>query len=296
MALLLRELEYVRPDSLEDAVRLLSELPDAGLLAGGQSLINVLKMRIGGYSTLIDISRLRELKAIEVGEKSLRVGAGVTYDELMHSMEVSLHRPTLVDVVGRIADPQVRNRGTLGGNCCYNDPTCHLPPILTAIGTVFEARGSHGTRMIPASEFFVSYYQTSLGPGEMLVALHVPKLKSRSGDGFVPLSVGGTDVLNIIAGAATVTLAEEGGIEEVVIVVTGASERPIRLESVEEGLKGTAGQPDDADRAFSLLDLALLDPPDDVHASAEYRRDMVPVFTRRALEQAMKNARRGIHD
>lgn len=294
--MLLREFDYVRAESIDEAVSLLQTIPDAGLLAGGQSLVNVLKMRIGGYSTLIDISRLSQLKTIVPGENGLRIGAGVTYDQLMHAMEVSLYRPILIDVVGRIADPQVRNRGTVAGNCCYNDPTCHLPPILTAIGTTFEVRGMSGTRLISAEEFFVSYYQTALEPGEMVVALHVPTLQARSGDGFVPLSVGGTDVLNIIAGAATVSLGEDGLIEQATIIVTGASERPMRLRVVEQGLKGSAGHSTELDHAFNLFDSSLVDPPDDVHASSQYRRDMVPVFTRRAVEQALMQARRGLDD
>lgn len=294
--MLLREFEYVRPDSLDEALILLSELPDAGILAGGQSLVNVLKLRIGGYDTLIDISRLEELKMIRRDGSVLSIGAGVTYDTLIHSVEATMSRPILGQVAARIADQQVRNRGTVGGNCCYNDPTCHLPPILTALGATFEVKSRSGSREIPAEDFFVSYYQTALEPGEMLVGVRVPVIADGRGDGFTPLSAGGTDVLNIVTGAATVQVDDASRISEIRVVLTGAAERPVRLSAVEEALKGTAGSPEDLDRAFALVDEAAFEPPDDVHASAEYRRAMAPIFARRGVEQALSNARRGIHD
>ncbi len=294
--MLLRELEYVKPDSVDEALEWLGRLSDAGLLAGGQSLINVLKMRIGGYQTLIDISKLEDLKRIEMVGQGIRIGAGVTYDELLHSPAISLYRPLLQEVALRIADPQVRNRGTVGGNCCYNDPTCHLPPYLTAIGATFEARGPKATRMILARDFFVSYYQTALAPGEMLVGVYVPIAKRGSGDGFRAMSVGGTDVLNIVAGASTVTLKEDGTIGDVAVVVTGVAEHPLRLDGVESQLVGSSPEPSDVRSLFSALDTARFDPVDDVHASAEYRLKMAPIFVRRALEQALDNARRGLRD
>lgn len=294
--MLLRELEYVRPDSLDEAIALLSDLPDAGILAGGQSLVNVLKMRIGGYSTLIDISRLEELKSLERREDTLYIGAGVTYDTLIHSMDASLGRPILGEVAVRIADQQVQSRGTVAGNCCYNDPTCHFPPILSAVGAQFEILSKSGRRTLSSEDFFVSYYQTALEPGEMLVGIMVPTLAGSQGDGFSPLSVGGTDVLNIITGAATVSLDADGRIGDVRIVVTGASERPLLLTAVQDALTGTPGSTADLDTAFARVDPAEFDPPDDVHASSDYRRAMAPVFARRAVEQALDNARRGSND
>lgn len=294
--MLLRELEYVRPDSVGEALELLHRLPDAGILAGGQSLVNVLKLRIGGYETLVDISRLTELKHIHVGEDMIRIGSGVTYDELIHSMGVSLARPIVPAVARRIADQQVRNRGTIGGNCCYNDPTCHLPPILTALGATFVVRSRQGEREVPAAQFFVSYYQTAVEHGELLTEVRIPRLGEGQGDGFAPLSVGGTDVLNILAGASTVQLGGDGRVEEVRIVVTGAGETPIRLSAVEEALQGTTGTEEAIQTAFEKVDTSALEPPDDVHASAAYRRAMVPVFARRAVREALSDARRGFNE
>lgn len=294
--MLLKELAYVRPETVDEAIELLTALPDAGILAGGQSLVNVLKLRIGGYSTLIDVSRIAALRTIQLSDNEITIGAGVTYDELIHSMDVMMGRPILPEVAYRIADQQVRNRGTVGGNCCYNDPTCHFPPILAAIGATFDVQGPAGTRSVTAEDFFVSYYQTALEHGEMLVGIRVPRVRDGDGDGFAPLSVGGTDVLNIITGAATVNVNNEGRLTSLRVVVTGASEQPRRLETVEKALCGTEGREDELEMAFSALDVSVFDPPGDVHASSEYRRDMVPVFTRRAVETALRNARRGYRD
>ena len=294
--MLLRELEYVRPDTLDEAIEALNTLPDAGILAGGQSLVNVLKLRIGGYATLIDISRLSELKQIEQVEGYLKIGAGVTYHQLINSWEVVLSRPYMAQVAKRIADQQVRNRGTVGGNCCYNDPTCHLPPYLTALGATFEIQGKDGQREVAADDFFRGYYQTALEPGEMLISIGVPVALAGQGDGFSPLSVGGTDVLNVVTGAATAALNNEGCISNLRVVLTGASEKPLRLTTVEEALLGKKGSLSELDDAFALVDLGAFDPPDDVHASAEYRRAMAPVMARRALEEALRGARRGLYD
>nr|WP_243239534.1 xanthine dehydrogenase family protein subunit M [Sulfobacillus harzensis] len=293
---MLKELEYVRPETVDEAVYLLNTLTDAGILAGGQSLVNVLKLRIGGYSTLVDISRLSELKEIEVSDEDVHIGAGVTYDELIRSPEVAMARPILPAVATRIADQQVRNRGTVGGNCCYNDPTCHFPPILTALGATFIIRGPGGEREVAAEDFFVSYYQTAIEHGEILTTIRVPRQRPGQGDGFAPLSAGGTDVLNIITGASSVQLSASGKVEDLRLVVTGAGERPMRLASVEKSLLGTDGESTALDTAFDALDVAMFEPPEDVHASAEYRRAMVPVFARRAVEQALSNARRGLNE
>ena len=294
--MLLKELEYVRPGSVEEAVTLLSTIPDAGILAGGQSLLNVLKMRIGSYTTLIDISRLEELQTLTESDKDLHIGAGVTYRAILRSMELLIHRPILAHVAGRIADQQVRNRGTIGGNCCYNDPTCHFPPLLVALGAEMEILGPRGARAVPADQFFLSYYQTALTAGEMLVSIRIPKRQERTGDSFSPLSVGGTDVLNVITSTCTVTLTGANRVESLSLVVAGAGERPLRLSIIETTLNGNHGTAQEIRNAVDQLDLASLEPPGDVHASAEYRRAMVPVMARRAIESALKDARRGSHD
>src|SRR5919201_4630796 len=161
--MLLREVEYARPASVEEAVRLLAEHDGARALAGGQTVINVMKARAASPDFLVDLNDLDELKGIDLaGDGTLTVGAMTTYTELMQSAEARA-RPILAEVVSTIADVQVRNRGTVGGNCCANDPSNHLPPLMTAIGARFTIAGATGEREVPADEFFLGVYMTAVG-------------------------------------------------------------------------------------------------------------------------------------
>src|SRR2546430_11416679 len=172
--MLLREVGYARPGSLEEAIELLAADDRALALAGGQTLINVMKARAGSPDALIDLAAIDELKGIELGsDGTLELGAMTTYSELMASSEARA-RPILGEVCAQIADVQVRNRGTIGGNVCTNDPTNHLPPLLAAVGAEFVIRGGDGSRTVGAADFFLGVYLTAVGPGELLTTLRVP--------------------------------------------------------------------------------------------------------------------------
>src|SRR6266508_1851984 len=172
--MLLREVEYARPASVEEAVRLLSEHDGARALAGGQTLINVMKSRAASPDVLIDLDRLEELKGIELRpDGTVEIGAMATYTDIIGSAEARA-RPILGEVCAQIADVQVRNRGTIGGNVCSNDPTNHLPPVLVATGATMTIAGADGRRTVPAEEFFLGVYMTAAGPGELLTKISVP--------------------------------------------------------------------------------------------------------------------------
>src|SRR3954466_8274654 len=193
--MLLREVEYARPASVQEAVRLLSEHDGARALAGGQTLINVMKARAASPDMLIDLNGLEELKGIELAsDGTVSIGAMATYTELMDSAEARA-RPILGEVCAQIADVQVRNRGTVGGNVCSNDPTNHLPPLMVALGATMHIVGEEGERSVPAAEFFLGVYMTAAGPGELLTRISVPPGRS---DGFasVPIGVDGTCIVN----------------------------------------------------------------------------------------------------
>src|ERR671936_1068556 len=156
--MLLREVEYARPSSVQEAVRLLSENDGARALAGGQTLINVMKARAASPDMLVDLQDLDELKQIDLGaDGTLTLGAMVTYTEVLESAEARA-RPILGEVCATIADVQVRNRGTVGGNVCANDPTNHPPPLMVAVGARMVVRGTGGEREVPAEEFFRGVY------------------------------------------------------------------------------------------------------------------------------------------
>src|SRR5438270_9535641 len=184
--MLLREVEYARPSSVDDALRRLGEHDGARALAGGQTLINVMKARAASPDVLVDLNGLGELSGIELGaDGTLEIGAMTTYTEIVESAEAKA-RPILGEVCAQIADVQVRNRGTIGGNVCSNDPTNHLPPLMVALGATMTIRGAEGERAVSADEFFLGVYMTAAGPGELLTTVTIPAGKA---DGFASLPI-----------------------------------------------------------------------------------------------------------
>jgi carbon-monoxide dehydrogenase medium subunit len=268
--MLLREVEYARPASVEDAVRLLAADDGARALAGGQTLINVMKARAASPDALIDLADLKELRRIELGaDGTLELGPMVTYTQLLESAEAR-GRPILGEVAGQIADVQVRNRGTLGGNVCSNDPTNHFPPLLVALDATFTIRGADGERTVPAADFFLGVYMTAVSPGELLTNITIPS-GAGAGDAFetVPIGRDGTCIVNA---AATVSGA---GIRVAIGCVDAV---PVLVEP-------PSGEPDAVKEAVRA---AQLDPPGDVHASADYRRHLAEVLAARAVARATK--------
>src|ERR687884_1512883 len=196
--MLLREVAYAKPSSLAEALEILAADDGARALAGGQTLVNVMKARAGSPDTLVDLNGLDELKGIELGaDGTLEVGAMTTYTEIVSSSEARA-RPILGEVCAQIADVQVRNRGTIGGNVCSNDPTNHLPPLMVALGATMTIRGRDGERSVPAENFFLGVYLTAAGPGELLTKVRIPAGK---GDGFAAVTIGrdGTCIVNAAA-------------------------------------------------------------------------------------------------
>jgi aerobic carbon-monoxide dehydrogenase medium subunit len=268
--MLLRDVEYARPESVGDAVRLLAERDGARPLAGGQTLINVMKARAASPDVLVDLNGLEELKGIELGsDGTLEIGAMTTCTELIESVEARA-RPILGEVCAQIADVQVRNRGTLGGNVCSNDPTNHLPPLTVALGATMTIRSTDGERTVPAEEFFLGVYMTAAGPGELLTKVTVPAGKA---DGFASLPIG-RDGTCIVSACASL----DGGPPRVVIGCVDAVPVLVRPTSTDEGAVREA------------VRAAGLQPPDDVHASAEYRRHLAEVLAVRAVRAATERA------
>ena len=274
---LLREVEYARPTSVDEAISVLAANEGARALAGGQTLINVMKQRATAPEVLVDLAGLSELRAIGFSSDGmLEIGAMVTCAQLMSSSEVEVSRPILAEVAGTIADVQVRNRGTIGGNVCVSDPTNHLPPLLVALDATFTIRGEGGERTVSADEFFVGVYVTAVGEGELLTKVNVPP-SSGAGDGYAGVTIGahGTYVVNA---AATVT----GDATRVAIGCVAAS--PVRATAMEERLDGDFSEK--AVRAAAEGLGASLDPPSDVHGSAEYRQHLAEISAVRAVLQA----------
>jgi aerobic carbon-monoxide dehydrogenase medium subunit len=270
-AVLLREVEYARPASVDEAIRLLADNENARPLAGGQTLINVMKQRAASPDLLVDLADLEELTPIAAGDDGgLEIGAMATLSDLVSSAEIDERRPILADVASRIADVQVRNRGTTGGNVCSNDPTNHLPPLMASTGAEMTIAGANGTRTVTADEFFLGVYMTAVGPGELLTKIRIPPAGG-SGDGFYSVTVGneGTGIVNVAAtvnGEARIAI---GCVAAVPVLVTA--------------------RPDD-DSVREAVRAANLDPPSDVHGSTEYRKHLAEVLAVRAVRQARSSA------
>jgi aerobic carbon-monoxide dehydrogenase medium subunit len=280
---LLREVEYARPATVEEAISLLATYDGARPLAGGQTLVNVMKARAAAPDVLVDLADLSELRAIGFSSDGmLEIGSMVTYAQLVGSSEVEVSRPILGEVAATIGDVQVRNRGTIGGNVCVSDPTNHLPPLLVALSATFTIRGQSGERTVPADEFFLGVYMTAVGEGELLTTVNVPP-SSGSGDGFAGLTIGkhGTYVVNAAASVA-------GDSARIALGCVGAS--PVRATAMEDRLAG-GDFSESAVRAAAEGLGASLDPPSDVHGSADYRRRLAEVSAIRAVLQAAERRR-----
>jgi carbon-monoxide dehydrogenase medium subunit len=267
--MLLSEVRYARPATLEQALGVLAEYPGARALAGGQTLLNVMKARAAAPDVLVDLSGIPELRGIGLGaDGTLELGAMTTYSEVIASAEARA-RPILGEVCAQIADVQVRNRGTIGGNVCSSDPTNHLPPLLVALGATFTVAGAEGEREVAAQDFFLGVYLTAAGPGELLTKITVPAGRS---DGFasVPIGVDGTCIVNAAASL-------NGGVR---VALGCVAATPVVVEAPSA----------DAETVRGAVREAALQPPSDVHASAAYRRHLAEVVAARAVERAGKGS------
>jgi carbon-monoxide dehydrogenase medium subunit len=268
-----REVAYVRPSSLAEAVELLTEAEGSRALAGGQTLVSVMKARAASPDVLVDLNGLEELKGIELGrDGGLELGAMTTYSELIASAEARA-RPILGEVCAQIADVQVRNRGTVGGNVCANDPTNHLPPLMVALEATMTITGPAGERTVTAEDFFLGVYLTAVGPGEVLTRITIPPGRR---DGFASVTIG-RDGTCLVSAAVSL----EGGARVALGCIDAV---PHRARGVEARLDGDTSS--EAARAAVAGLGETLDPPADVHAPASYRQRVAEVVAARAIAQA----------
>jgi carbon-monoxide dehydrogenase medium subunit len=268
-----REVGYSRPSTLAEALGLLASNEGARPLAGGQTLVNVMKARVASPEALVDLGRLAELKGVELDrDGGLELGAMTTCTEIVESAEARA-RPVLGEVCAQIADVQVRNRGTIGGNLCANDPTNHLPPLLVALGAKMTIAGADGERTVEADDFFLGVYMTAVGPGEVLTKITIPPGRR---DGFASVTIG-ADGTCIVSAAVSL----DGGPR---IAIGCVDAVPHRARSVEAKLDGDLSL--EAARAAVVGLGQTLDPPGDVHAPAEYRQRLAEVVVARAIVQA----------
>jgi carbon-monoxide dehydrogenase medium subunit len=283
--------EYYAPTSLEEALRLLSEKEGAKLLAGGQSLLALMKLRLLTPTALIDLNRIRELRYIKEEDGWLLIGAMTIYDELEQSPLIRERYPALHEALYRLGDQQVRNRGTIGGSLAHADPSANLPPVMVALkAQMVAARAGGGRRVIQADEFFVDAFTTALEPDkEALVEVRLPPWPRGSGGAYMKLSKREID-FSIVEVAVQMTVGDDGGVKEARVVLGSVAPKPYRAVGAEEVLAGAKVDEGLAARAAEA-GTRDLEPPSDVQASSWYRKEVSRVLVKRAILKAYARAR-----
>ena len=270
--------DYEVAESAEQAVTLLGTREDAKLLAGGHSLIPLLRLRFARPSLLIDIGRIAELSYVRDAGEWLAIGALTRYKALQDDPLIQEHCPIVSHTAGLIGDAQVRHRGTIGGSLAHCDPASDFPAVILALGAELTIAGPEGERMVPAAEFFQGVFDSAVGAGELLTEIRVPKLGAWTGWSYLKFTRRAQDWATV--GVAALVRRENGGVDDARIALTNMGPTPQRAEAAEQALR--AGDDDPA----ALLAEGT-DPPTDTGASAEFRAHLARVIGRRAIEEAM---------
>ena len=272
---------YVRPESLEDAIGMLDEHgEDARVLAGGQSLMATLNMRLSAPEILVDIDRVPGLAGIEESDDGLRIGAMTRHAEVEASDLVAAHAPLIASAMPHVAHPAVRNRGTIGGSIAFADPAAELPACAVALGARMTIAGKSGTRTLDADAFFRGLYETALEPGEVLTAVDVPRIGAGWKSGFMELARRNGDYAMI--GLAAHVAMEDGRFGQGRLVFFGAGERPVSAVGSAALLEGESWSDALGHRIADALKEEL-DPPEDLNADTAMRRHLAGVLARRVL-------------
>ncbi|SDX65217.1 carbon-monoxide dehydrogenase medium subunit [Amycolatopsis xylanica] len=280
--------DYLRASSVDEALEALSTAENAKVLAGGQSLVPLLNRRLARPSVLVDINGL-DLSSIQRTNDHLVLGALTRHRAVETSPLVARDLPLLTEALRHVGHVAIRNRGTFGGSLAHADPAAELPAVAVALDAEFTVRGEHGLRTISARDFFTGSGQTALEADELLVEVRLPVLPARTGHAVEELSRRSHD-LALVAVFVTVTLDADGACEQARIAIAGAGPTPIRAIAAEESLRGSVLTP--ALIAGAAREAAAAtDPASDLHAPADYRRDMAAVLARRAITRANGSAR-----
>lgn len=266
--------EYRRVDSVDEAIQALSDGTEAKLLAGGHSLLPLMKVRLARPSLLVDISRLQDLKYVKEDGDRVAIGALTRHHDVANSEALQELCPIVSYAAGEIGDPQVRHVGTIGGSVAHADPASDMPSVLTALDAEMVVRGPGGVRNVGAGDFFKGLFETDLATDEVLTEIRVPKTTGR-GWSYLKFQRRAQDWALV----AVAALAQNGAGPSVAL--TNMADRPMRAAGVEEELAGGADPAAASERAAEGTS-----PPSDAFASAEYRLELVKVLVRRALEEA----------
>ena len=281
--------EYVVPASLGEAVNLLQKHGGrAKVLAGGHSLIPMMKLRLATPEFLIDIGRIPELSYIKEEATKIRIGALTTHYVIESSTVVKKRLEALADAASCIGDVQVRNKGTIGGSIAHADPAADYPASLLAYDATIVTLGPKDERLIPASKFFVDMMTTALEPNELVREVQIPARSGRVGSAYLKMAQKASGFA-ICGVAAAVELDDSGILSNVAIGITGVGSYPFRASKTEAALKGTKPTADALKSACEKASDGII-ALEDIHASADYRLDLARIYARRALQAAIERA------
>ncbi len=277
--------DYKRANSIEEALNLLAQNEDAKILAGGHSLIPAMKLRLTQPPLLVDISRIKDLAYIREEDGQIRIGAATTHYQLESSDLLKQICPLLPDCASHIGDVQVRNKGTIGGSVAHADPAGDWPAAIVALNAEMVAIGKSGERTIKADDFFVDLLTTALEPGEILREIRINQTAGRTAQAYVKMHhpASGFAVVGV---AANLSLTADGNCERASIGITGVSAKAYRANAVESALNGASLNAQTISGAASHA-ADEIDVNGDLFASADYRRHLAAVYTKRAIEAAL---------
>jgi aerobic carbon-monoxide dehydrogenase medium subunit len=280
--------DYHAPRTLPDAISVLADLgADAKILAGGCSLIPLMKLRLAEPAHLVDLRHIDEVRGIRREDGRLVIGAMTREAEVESSPAIAEHAPLLAETSSVIADPLVRNMGTLGGNAAHADPANDHPAALLALDASIELAGPAGRREVPAEDFFVDIFTTAIGEGEVLTSIRVPTARPSTGSAYVKVERQVGDFA--VVGVAVRLVLHDGAIEDAAIALTNVGPVALRARQAEDLLRGQ-GPDDRVLRRAGEAALAGIDPWDELRGSVAYKTHLVPIVVRRALERAVARA------
>jgi carbon-monoxide dehydrogenase medium subunit len=284
--------DYVAPRDLNEGIRFLEKHgDDAKILAGGHSLIPLMRLRLATPKYLVDINRIPGLEYIRESEHHLHIGSLTRYADIEDSLLVQSKYSALSDAARHIADPLVRNIGTVGGNVCHSDPANDLPATMLALKAIMVAVGASGERVIPAEEFFVDTFETALKPTEILREIRIPRTRAGSGSAYMKLQSRAGD-LAVVGVAARLALNSQGTCESVGLGLTAVGAKVIEPKTAETALIGKKLSDDEIHQSASLA-AQEAQPTSDLRGTADYKREMVRMLTDRVLRRAVERARGG---
>ncbi|HEX5387423.1 MAG TPA: xanthine dehydrogenase family protein subunit M [Gemmatimonadales bacterium] len=279
--------EYVRAASLRDALTALAAEDGTKVLAGGHSLLPMMKFRLAQPGRLVDIAHLGELRGVTEHRRGARIGAATTYRDLLDSDLLRERFPIIAEATKSIGDVQVRNRGTVGGSLAHADPASDMPAVMLALDATFTLRSKSGRRSVKAREFFKGPFSTDLKENELLIDIVLPPLPKGAGTAYVSFDQAASGYA--IAAAAAVVALSRKTVKQAAVALTGLAD-VARMVSAADQLVGTKGEPD-AIRKVAAAAPEGVEINGDIHAPAEYRRHLVTVAVRDAVTKALERAR-----